>query len=237
MNEDRTARVWSSIREHARRDRARVAHRHVSLAAADALGGGVALSLTTRAGAMPESIAATDPVSEQLEERQSTIGEGPGLDAVSGQSPLLVPDLTTPESVQRWPIFTEAASAAGVRAMFAFPVRAGLAPLGVLDLYRFHPGELTDDELADALSYADAALALALDLYGALEPGSVEDMFSFRRAAIHQASGMVSVQLGISVAEALARLRAYAFAHDQHLADVAADVVERRLHFGGDDPG
>jgi len=33
---------------------------------------------------------------------------------------------------------------------------------------------------------------------------------------------------------AMIRLRAYAYAHDRRLGDVAADVVARRLRFGPD---
>ncbi len=49
---------------------------------------------------------------------------------------------------------------------------------------------------------------------------------------VHNAAGMVSVQLGISVTEALIRLRAYAFSNDRLLTDVADDVVARRLRPG-----
>ena len=48
---------------------------------------------------------------------------------------------------------------------------------------------------------------------------------------VHQASGMVSAQLGVSVGEALVRLRAYAFGNDRPLTDVARDVVARKLRF------
>ena len=48
---------------------------------------------------------------------------------------------------------------------------------------------------------------------------------------VHQATGMILVQLGVSAAVALVRLRAYAYAHDRPLRDVAADVVARRLRF------
>jgi hypothetical protein len=41
--------------------------------------------------------------------------------------------------------------------------------------------------------------------------------------------GIVSVQEGVSVAEALIRLRAFAFSSDRLLADVAGDVIARRL--------
>jgi hypothetical protein len=48
---------------------------------------------------------------------------------------------------------------------------------------------------------------------------------------VHNAAGAVSVQLGVSVTEALIRLRAYAFGNDRLLRDVAEDVVARRLRF------
>lgn len=49
------------------------------------------------------------------------------------------------------------------------------------------------------------------------------------RAEIHQATGMVVAQLGVGAADAFARLRAYAFAHDRLLVEVSRDVVARRL--------
>jgi hypothetical protein len=52
---------------------------------------------------------------------------------------------------------------------------------------------------------------------------------------VHQASGMIAVQLGVGVGEALVRLRAYAFANDRRLTEVAADVVGRRLRFDPED--
>jgi hypothetical protein len=51
------------------------------------------------------------------------------------------------------------------------------------------------------------------------------------RLVVHQASGMVAVQLGVSVTEALIRLRSYAFTHDRLLTDIARDVVARLLRF------
>ena len=48
---------------------------------------------------------------------------------------------------------------------------------------------------------------------------------------VHNAAGMVSVQLDVPVTEALVRLRAHAFAENQLLRDVAADVVEHRFRF------
>jgi hypothetical protein len=121
--------------------------------------------------------------------------------------------------------------------MFSLPIRAGGVRLGVLDLYRGRSGPLTGEQLADALIFADIVLVLALDRLGGITPHPeefVDGAFSDRRAVVHQATGMVSVQLDVTVTEALARLRARAYAHDRRLAEVAADVVARRLWF---DPG
>ena len=47
---------------------------------------------------------------------------------------------------------------------------------------------------------------------------------------------MLTVQLGVPVAEAFARLRAYAYAQDRRLAEVARDIVSRRLRLQPDPP-
>jgi AmiR/NasT family two-component response regulator len=56
------------------------------------------------------------------------------------------------------------------------------------------------------------------------------------RAEVYQATGMISVQLGVSLEEALVRLRAHAFAASTPLDDVAGNVVSRLLRFDPD-PG
>jgi AmiR/NasT family two-component response regulator len=50
----------------------------------------------------------------------------------------------------------------------------------------------------------------------------------------YQATGMLTVQLGVSITEAFARLRAYAYSEDRRLADVAGDIVARRLRLDPD---
>jgi hypothetical protein len=104
----------------------------------------------------------------------------------------------------------------------------------VLCLYREQAEELTRDQLDNVLLYADAALLLALDDRGGLAPGSAEligPSFPERRAEVHQATGMVSVQVGISVTDALVMLRACAYAAGRPIAEIAADVIARRLSF------
>ena len=63
--------------------------------------------------------------------------------------------------------------------------------------------------------------------------GQAPDL-ALHRAEIDQATGMLTVQLGAPVAEAFARLRAYAYSEDRRLADVASDIVARRLRLHPD---
>src|SRR6266487_4261722 len=197
----------------------------------DVSGAGVMLM----SGEIPRgSLCTTDGVSQLIEELQYTLGEGPCLDAYQQDQGLAEPDLADPVT-RRWPAFTPPALQAGVRAVFGFPLRAGTARLGALNLYRDTPGPLTGEQHADALVVADVAARWVLEAQAGAPPdmlaGELEIGADFHYV-VHNAAGMVSVQEGISVTEALIRLRAYAFSSDRLLADVAEDVVARRLRLG-----
>jgi hypothetical protein len=236
MNAERRVQLWGQIVAAADGDPVSVVH--VCTVAVSA--GGVdsaALAVTLRASPR-ETLYASDQVASELEELAMTLGEGPGIDALTGGTSLIA-DLTTPSCLRRWPAFAPAAATAGIRAVFALPLQVGGVRLGVLDLYRASPGELGRDQLADGLLLADTACALLLDSGQASTP-DLADRYPEQAAPhhpeVHQATGMMSVQMAVSVADALIRLRAYAYAHEMRLRDVAADVVGRRLRFNpGDD--
>lgn len=179
------------------------------------------------------SLCTTNDVSDLIEELQFTLGEGPCVDAYKQNRVVLEADLAHPGR-PRWLAFTPQAVNAGVRAVFAFPLRVGMVNLGALALYRDQPGPLADDQHADALVMADVVANWVLDVQAHAPAGDVaqalaqEADFHF---VVHNAAGAVSVQLGISIAEALIRLRAYAFSNNRLLTDVAQDVVVRRLRF------
>jgi hypothetical protein len=235
MNADRRMRLWGLVVEHAQGEPVTVEHvcaAAISATGVDAAAVVVALSATPR-----ETMYASDRVASQVEELTLTLGEGPSVDALtSGLT--LVADLTVSECLARWPVFAPAAVHAGVRAVFALPLQVGGIRLGVLDLYRAQPGELDREQLADALLLADTACALLLDAPpGRDRPGmnaGPPEQAGLPHPEVHQATGMITVQLGVSVAVALIRLRAYAYAHDRRLRDVARDVVARRLRFDPD---
>jgi GAF domain-containing protein len=185
-------------------------------------------------GGMRGVAAVSEPDHQPLEELQFTLGAGPCLEAFATRQPVLVPDLAD-AAAGRWPGYAQALHDRGVRAVFAFPLQIGAARLGALDVFRGEPGALTAGEFRDALTFADVAVTTLLDGQARAAPGAaadgLDDEVVGQRAELFQAQGMVAVQLGISLVDALARLRAHAYAEDRALGDVACDVVARRLSF------
>jgi hypothetical protein len=180
------------------------------------------------------SLCTSDGVSQLIEELQYTLGEGPCVDAYQQDRVVAEPDLADPVT-RRWPAFSPPALQAGVRAVFGFPLRVGTVRLGALNLYRDGPGPLSGDQHADALVVADVAARWVLEVQAGAPSGAVAKELQIGadfHYVVHNAAGMVSVQEGISVTEALIRLRGYAFGSDRLLADVAQDVVARRLRLG-----
>jgi len=182
-----------------------------------------------------QSIAAvSEPAYAALEELQLSLGEGPCVDAVASRRPVLVPDLPA-EAMRRWRGYASALHDSGVRAVFAFPLQFGAARLGALDIFRSKVGPLTAGEFRDALTFADVGVSTLLDGQARAAPGvaadGLDDDVVGQRAELFQAQGMVAVQLGISLADALARLRARAYAEDKPVGDMARDVVTRRVSF------
>lgn len=193
---------------------------------------GVGLALMTDEGPAG-TIAATDGAAIELERLQFTLGEGPCVDASKTGRPVLQPDLAV-TAPPRWPAFAGGALQAGIRAVFAFPLRVGAIRLGVLDLYRDEAGPLSPSELTEALSFADAATLVLLHAHaGSPVRGAVPVLDD--RAEVHQATGMVSVQAGVGLADALVLLRARAFTDERSLADLARDVLSGAVDFSNPD--
>jgi hypothetical protein len=193
---------------------------------------GAGIALMTDSGPAG-TVAVTDELASLMEDLQFTLGEGPCVDSSLWGRPVLQPDLAT-TGPARWPGFSAGALEAGIGAVFALPLRVGGIRLGVLDLYRDHAGALTPRELTEALAHADAATAILLHLQArtpANGTGSglipvIED-----HAAVHQATGIVSVRANVTLTEALVLLRARAFAADRPIVALSRDVVAGLVHF------
>ncbi len=242
MTRDRAGRVWGLVALQASLRGASVSAADVCTAAVSALEVTGAWLIATANAKAGHLMTATDDVGEHLAELELTLGEGPSLDASASGGPTLASNLGTGGAAGRWPAFAVAATRAGAGAIFALPLRIGAIRPGVLGLYRARPGPLTAFQLGDALVFADTATLLLLEAQDqaagdrdpAAGPGGQPADLALHRAEIDQATGMLTEQLGTGIAEALLRLRAYAYAQDRRLADVAGDIVARRLRLSAD---
>jgi hypothetical protein len=230
MPDDRLARIHDALRddrggEHRPARLCRVTKEVVGVS-------GVGVMLMT--GDVPQgSLCSTNPVSTLLEELQLTLGEGPCVDAFHHNRIITEPDLADPAEA-RWLAFTPRAVDAGARAVFGFPLRAGASRVGALNLYLDVPGHLTSDQNEDATAMADVITDWVLNAEFGSTGGSLADDLDSgpdMQSVVHNAAGMVSVQLGVSVTEAMVRLRARAFTESRLVRELAEDVVARRVRF------
>ena len=242
MTGSRPARIWGLVAGQAASRGGRVSAGDACAAAVAAVEVSGAWLIAARGAEAGHLMRVTDEVSELLAELQLTLGEGPGPDAAASGGPVLASDLDEVGAIRRWPAFAPAACQAGAAAIFAFPLQVGAIRAGVMGLYRERPGSLSAFQLGDALVFADTATLLLLDAQDQTAgeaaagsgPGGQPPDLALHRAEIDQATGMLTEQLGVGIAEAFIRLRAYAYAHDRGLSDLARDIVARRLRLSPD---
>jgi hypothetical protein len=179
------------------------------------------------------NVCVSDPMTDAVEEIQYTLGEGPCVTAYRTRSPVLVPDLAA-VGPTRWPGFEKGATANGVRAAFGFPLLVRTVCVGALNLYCTDIGNLSDEQYSEAIAVAQVASSIVLEWQAVAGPGSLAwqlEQIPVHRAAVHQAAGIVSVQGAMSVDDALAWIRAYAFAEAESIGDVASAIVARKLRY------
>ncbi|MEW2565528.1 GAF and ANTAR domain-containing protein [Streptomyces sp. NPDC047070] len=183
---------------------------------------------------------ASDDTAARLAEAQYTLGDGPCQSALDRAAPVLAPDLTQGPDARRWPVFAHQAVELGVRAVFSLPLGAGALAIGTLDLYRDIAGALSARDLRIALLVRDAVTFAVLNLEAASDDfvsaneagvASWVDAAEADHIEVHQAVGMVMVQLGVDPEQALDRLRARAFSEGRTVTEVAQKVLARTLRF------
>ncbi len=187
-------------------------------------------------GSTQGTFGSSGALSRRLDEFQFTFGEGPCVDAVTTDRPVLVNDLRD-EQGRRWPAFGPAVLGTGVLAVFALPVRISRSPIGALDLFSRRPGPMSAEGLDGGMWAAELAALPLVDLMTsdtdwetASEGGDGWDQLaSLERVEVYQATGMIVGELDIDAAEALVRLRAYAFAQGLTASEAAWAIVERRV--------
>jgi GAF domain/ANTAR domain len=199
----------------------------------DLAGAAIRLSVTGADGVA----ASSDGRARVLAELQFDANEGPGHQAVAAHRPVLVPDLQA--AALRWPGFAILAADHSLEAIFSFPLQEGAVFFGILELYDGRPRGLSDDDLSVVAAFARVATLRLLDERavgtGTLEPGVSR---ALERAVVYQAQGMVMVDLGVPLREALARMRGRAFAEGVSVDELARRIVgDGSWPDGGDGEG
>ena len=138
---------------------------------------GVSLITETLA---PRYVAASDADALRFERLQTDLREGPCLAAYNSGDPVAVPDLRRDP---RFPRFGPPAVAAGLSAVFTFPLRHGQGCLGALELYRDAVGELDEEDMEVAQTLADVTCAYLLNAQARAEATSAANQF--RYTALH----------------------------------------------------
>ena len=233
MRSDPSQRIAVAFaREAARQPNARLCAACVEVL--EVSGAGITLMTGDRTG----PVCVSNSRMASLEELQFTAGEGPCRDAFEERSFVHAPRLDD-TALARWPSFVGLAGATGIRAVFAYPLMKATTGVGVgvLTLYQDAEGELSEQQHTDSLAMAAVLTETVLSLQASAPAGTLADPLedaAAHRAEVHQASGMVSAQLRITVDAALARIRGHAFATGLPLAVVATDIVARRLRLTDD---
>jgi hypothetical protein len=169
----------------------------------------------------------SDHAAKAAQDLEFAIGEGPARDTVTYCRPVRAAGTRLR---RRWPNYGSAVERLGIHSVAAVPVELTGTPLGALTLFGPHQH---DD--FDTLLMLGATVAAMLVPEG--EPVSTDEGVppcpllaeADHRAVVHQAAGVVSVQIGCTVPDALALIRARAFADDIPIESVASDIVEHRL--------
>lgn len=205
--------------------------RSLCAAAAEVIGVHSAGVVLMSSGLVLGRLCASDPGIEGIEDLEYTLGQGPCVDAFRSTLPVMVADLATMDA-SRWPEFSHGALAVGMQAAFGFPLKIGSVCIGALNLYNQEIGPLSGEQFANAVAVALVTARLVLSWQADTMPGQLAwqlEVVPSHLAVVHQAAGRVSVQARVSVEDAQVLLRAYAFAENRPITDVARDIAEQRL--------
>lgn len=188
-------------------------------------------------GQITEQLWSSGETSASFEDLQFTLGEGPGPDALRTGQAALEHDVAA-VGMERWPALLPAMAPLSIQAVFCLPLALGGITVGVLTALRASPGHMSGQEMDDALGLATALTLQFLGGAGTRIDAWVDAQpdGELHRAVVHQATGMLSVQLEVTLGMALLRLRAYAYSNDRSIIDAAEDVVSRRLRLDDDTP-
>jgi len=165
----------------------------------------------------------SDGTARAAQDLEFTLGEGPARDTMTHRRPI---HATGVSLARHWPTYGPAIERLGIRAVAAVPVQLTGVPLGAMTF--FDPPQRDDFDGLRLVADTVAAMLVPDDESAGTDVGAILAEAD-HRAVVHQATGIVSVQHDCAIPDALALIRARAFADDRTIAAVATDIVERTL--------
>lgn len=188
-------------------------------------------SLVLSMGLDITTITGGNSLTSVMDERQMVLGDGPTVSAIRESTPMILADTNGIVEQERWPVFCDEASKAGVRGVLSIPIFTGAIRLGALTAYWTEPHSPTPNEYSDGVLLADIALeAILNDLAGVSLDVALSELGQDvqHHILVQQAAGMVSEQLSIPILEAMVRIRSIAYSSQRQLIDVAQAIISRQ---------
>jgi GAF domain-containing protein len=175
-------------------------------------------------------VASSSEAMRVLEVFELQAREGPCLDAYSSGARVEHENLRA--GTGRWPRFSAVALQAGFQSVSALPLRLREVTVGALNLFRVEQAPMEEKDVVVAQAFADLASISILQLRATSEAQRLNEQLLVAltsRVVIEQAKGVISERAGVDLAEAFARLRAYARNHNLLLTEVAQAAVDGTL--------
>ncbi|WP_447040536.1 GAF and ANTAR domain-containing protein [Streptomyces sp. DSM 118878] len=225
MNDDHYTRAWQNVSDSAATGGPTLVT--ACRACAEDLDVDFAGVTLVIAGELRLMACATDERARSAEDAQLVAGEGPCTEAYTKRGVVEVPDLN--DAADRWPTYAPIVLEQGGRCVLALPLSIGDVPIGAADFYRCEPRPFTQAQRTRAAAYARILALLALDEHPHVLIARSQPTTSGPQGyppVVHMAAGVVAAKYGLTPDDALARLRAHAFANDQTLQRTAQTVID-----------
>ncbi|MFF3494928.1 GAF and ANTAR domain-containing protein [Streptomyces sp. NPDC002795] len=167
--------------------------------------------------------AASDEHARAAQDLEYILGEGPARDAVRDRCAVAA---SGPVLTDRWPGYGAAAEGLGIGGVLAVPLRSADSCIGALAAFGVRADAASTTTVTQVADSLTGNVFLGTDavpgLFGGID----------YRAEVHQAAGMVAVQLGCRIPDALELVKVRAFADSRPLGEIAQDIVQGRLRLG-----
>lgn len=175
------------------------------------------------------SVAASDDAGRLLEELEREAGEGPCIDAYVYDVVASCADLAADSRYTR---VGKLLADKGIRAVLGVPIRLSGSPVGSLNVYVDEPHDWPEDEVEALETYSRLLAGQLASALAVHQRGQIVDQLEYAldyRRVIERAVGFLMAQRDVDAVDAFDALRRTARDRQRRVADVARDLLERRI--------